>query len=107
VVFQFKTVVFRCLWDIKIFGLAYNRGVSVVSRGVQESLGHKIFRGLKTPRNTTEVQGLSNLLKIRGVPLCLIFGTKNSEHQGTPGNFGSAVTRVMRPATQARRKIQT
>jgi hypothetical protein len=23
--------------------------------------------------------------------LCLIFGTKNSKHQGTPGVFGSAV----------------
>ncbi len=23
--------------------------------------------------------------------MCLIFGTKNSEHQGTPGVFGSAV----------------
>jgi hypothetical protein len=47
--------------------------------------------GFKTPRNTREVRGLSNLLKIRGVPLCLIFGTKNSKHQGTPGVFGSAV----------------
>jgi hypothetical protein len=47
--------------------------------------------GFKTPRNTREVRGLCNLLKIRGVPLCLIFGTKNSKHQGTPGVFGSAV----------------
>ena len=65
---------------------------TVVFRGVQESLGHKKnFVGFKTPRNTREVRGLSNLLKIRDVPLCLIFGTKNSKHQGTPGVFGSAV----------------
>ena len=44
-------VVFRSLWDEKIFGgltTMVSRGVSMVSRGVQESLGRKeFFVGLK------------------------------------------------------------
>ena len=64
-------MVFRSLWDVK----------------------H--FRGLKTPQNTREVRGSSNLLKIRDVPLCLIFGTKEYKHQGTPGVFGSVVIHAM------------
>ena len=53
----------------KDFDLAYNRGVFVV------------FPWCSGPGR----------FEIRGVPLCLIFGTKNSKHQGTPGGFGSAV----------------
>jgi hypothetical protein len=54
----------------------------VVFRGVHESLGRKEFWRLKTPWNTREVQGLTNLLKIRDVPLCLIFETKKNLLQG-------------------------
>jgi hypothetical protein len=38
--------------------------------------------------------------------LCLIFGTKNSEHQGTPGVFGSAVsTTQAKPASSQKKQV--